>query len=816
MPPLKSQVFFLLTMSLTAARIASAAPLVLEVTAPTESNMGPIKMGTGKTPDGAQITVDATSLLINGKRWTPVMGEFHFSRYDPCQWRGELLKMKAGGIDIVATYVFWIHHEEIEGKFDWLGQRSLRDFVTLCKQTGLLAVVRCGPWAHGECRNGGLPDWLLSKPFRVRSNDPDYLAKVRTLYGEIAGQLQGLLWKDGGPVIGIQHDNEYSGPAEHLLTLKQIAREVGIDVPLYTRTGWPKLGTPMPFGQIIPLFGSYCDGFWDRSLAPMPGNFWQAFVFDPERLDTAASGDRFNRRGGADDNSRYPFLTCEIGGGMEPSYHRRIRVSPQDIYAVPLVKLGSGSNLLGYYMYHGGTQPDGRLSTMQEAQNTAMTNYNDMPVKSYDFQAPLGEFGQTRPHYHLLRRMHLFLHDFGARLAAMPACFPSAMPAGKNDADTLRWAVRSDGAAGFLFVNNYQRLLPMPAKSQVKFDVRLPGGTISIPSEPITIPADSSFFWPLNLDFGGARLIYATAQPICQVDDAQICYTVFAQTPGVPAEFVFDAKEAAIQSATGSIVKTRGRVTIRNVSAGTGAAVLFHTADGRRHCFILLDDKASLACWKGTLGGAERLFLTPANMIFDGDAVGLSSYDPSALSVAILPAPPSLRTGSDMLLPTEDGVFGRFTARCRQPPPVQAAYEQLQPAGPLRQIKMGSQKVAEAPAEADFAKAAVWQVKLPEGVDPQRRLLLRIRYVGDVARVYLNKKLLTDDFYNGAPLEVGINRFAPEIYERGLIVKILPLQRDAPIYLEKEARPDFGAESSVVRLEGVDVVEEHQVELRLK
>ena len=31
--------------------------------------------------------------------------------------------MKAGGIDIVSTYVFWIHHEEIEGQFDWTERR---------------------------------------------------------------------------------------------------------------------------------------------------------------------------------------------------------------------------------------------------------------------------------------------------------------------------------------------------------------------------------------------------------------------------------------------------------------------------------------------------------------------------------------------------------------------------------------------------------------------------------------------------------------------------------------------------------------------
>ena len=86
------------------------------------------------------------------------MGEFHYARYPASEWEREILKMKAGGVDIVATYVFWIHHEEVEGQFDWSGQRDLRRFVELCGRHGMYAWVRVGPWAHGESRNGGLPD----------------------------------------------------------------------------------------------------------------------------------------------------------------------------------------------------------------------------------------------------------------------------------------------------------------------------------------------------------------------------------------------------------------------------------------------------------------------------------------------------------------------------------------------------------------------------------------------------------------------------------------------------------------------------------
>ena len=35
--------------------------------------------------------------------------------------------MKAGGINVIATYVFWNMHEEHEGKFNWTGDRDLEN-----------------------------------------------------------------------------------------------------------------------------------------------------------------------------------------------------------------------------------------------------------------------------------------------------------------------------------------------------------------------------------------------------------------------------------------------------------------------------------------------------------------------------------------------------------------------------------------------------------------------------------------------------------------------------------------------------------------
>ena len=156
---------------------------------------------------------------------------------------------------------------------------------------------------------------------------------MKILYGQIAGQLSGLLWKDGGPVIGIQFENEYSGPAEHLLTLKKIAREAGLDVPLYTRTGWPALPHADAVRRNRAALRRLCRGILGpRTDADARADYWTGFHFSTLRTDGATSPTDIARpnatRRTRPTSRRYPYLTCEIGGGMMNSYHRRILVNP--------------------------------------------------------------------------------------------------------------------------------------------------------------------------------------------------------------------------------------------------------------------------------------------------------------------------------------------------------------------------------------------------------------------------------------------------------------------------------------------------------
>ena len=458
----------------------------------------------------AQVTWDRHSLIIDGHRVCPVMGEIHYSRLPANEWADEVRKMKEGGVTIIATYVFWSHIEEEEGIFRWDGQRNLRRFIEICKEQEMPVVLRLGPFCHGEVRNGGIPDWMFQKGCKMREQNPTFMHYAELLYRQIFTQVQGLQWKDGGPVIAAQFDNEYRGRGEYLMALKKIAQEIGFDLPFYTRTGWPELRTPVPYGEMLPLYGDYADGFWDKEITETCGNYYKAFNFKAFRSSTAIGTDLLGKQEAKlnQGDEQYPYFTCELGGGMATAYHRRPFVYPEDAYSMALVKLGSGSNLLGYYMYHGGTNPEGKLFTLNECQTSPATANNDLPVCTYDFQAPLGEYGQTYPQYYMLRPLHLFMQDWGEVLAPMEASFPAPQDLKKGDDSQLRWACRSTGGSGFIFVNNYERLQNLSAKKNVALslgDVRLP---------KMLIPAGAMAIFPVNID--GIR--YATAQLVAKRD----------------------------------------------------------------------------------------------------------------------------------------------------------------------------------------------------------------------------------------------------------------------------------------------------------
>ena len=761
-------------------------------------------------PEAADpIEVTSRYLTRGGRPWFPVSGEFHYSRYPAEQWEEELLKMKAGGVTAVASYLIWIHHEEIEGRVRFDGNRDLRRFAELCARHGLDFIPRVGPWSHAEVRNGGLPDWLMARDCAPRTDDPVYLEPVRTWFAAVAEQLDGLDRAHGGPIVAIQIENELYDQPGHLLTLKRMAQEAGMSAPLWTSTAWG--GVQLPPDELLPLYGGYTEAFWTEADGGWPDTCRKHFFFTHQRDDEGIGADLrpTTVRGGEPDAfaDRFPWATCELGGGMAVAYHRRPRVDADDIGALGLTKIGCGSVWQGFYMFHGGTNPAGELTTLQESHATGYPN--DLPLLTYDFQAPLGEYGQYRPSYHELRLQHLLLADYGHAIAPMESVLPERRPAGQGDRDTLRWAVRSDGGSGFLFVNNHQPHEPLPDHPDTSFTVEFPGGggTLTLPATPVTVPGGAYFCWPLRLDVAGLRLEWATAQPVCTLDVDGRTVLVLAAVDGIAPELALDAGTvAAVHTPSGDLTHVGGRILLTGLRPGTDALVEVKTADGGRVGLLVLDAATARTAYRGVAWGAERLVLCGDGVVFDEAADELRLHGGAARpSFAVLPAPertPVVVDGPAVSV-AADGVFTRYAIHADEAPAGPAVVEPLRPAGPAPDTVTGELDRASLPADKYFdTVAAEYRVDVPDDL-PTAGTLLRLHWTGDVGRAYVGDTLVADQFYSGRVWDIGLDRLpADALRADGLRLRVLPLSADAPVYVPREAGGP-GQTAAVVRAEWV-------------
>jgi hypothetical protein len=847
------------------AQVPPPAPMLIDASAPTPAP-GPANYtydpADATSPDGHTLGLNAQYLTLDGKPWLPVMGELHYSRVPEAEWETEILKMKSAGVQVIATYIIWIHHEEIEGQWDWSGNKDLRRFVQLCARHGMYVLPRIGPWSHAEVRNGGFPDWLLAKAPQTRSNDPAYLSYVNLYDQQIAAQLKGLMWSEGGPVIAIQLENEYrgSGPTRgtaHILKLKELARSAGLRVPFYTVTGWD--GASIPKGDVLPVYGGYPDAPWDASIKPLPPSEVYAF-----RFGSRVTGDMGAQNGAAPTGNAAnfttdtPFITAEMGGGMQVTYHRRPIVSADDIAAMMPVMLGSGVNLYGSYMFHGGENPDGKLTTLQESLATHAPN--DLPQKTYDFVAPIGEFGDERESLLKLKTWNYFLNDFGSTLAPMLPRRPDIAPAGPGDFTVPRIIARTSGASGFLFVNNHVRGYAMPARPNFQVTIKLPDNqSVTLPSHPVTLPSDAYFVWPFNLDLSGLHLRFATAQPlaILGTKDAPI-YTFFAQ-PGIEPEFIIDDtpglelqddhRAQPIQT-----FHRDGQIILRQV---VGMPNDFHRPflqhfrlpGGNVVTILLVTQEDALDSWKISAGTTTMLVWTPQQAYVDGDVITLqdrednnAAADGKAGSFTWHDLPATMNLGNTFQLDVHghlpanmadmvgtDRFLGPRTSRQENAKaPLPLKFVQLHaPASPTplpADFKPSSRPrvVAAAPTDADFARAAIYSIPLPKSAltdTPTETHFLRITYIGDVARLSTTidgkPHLLDDNFADGRPWLIGLSRFLPQLQQDPTLqLSIYPLRPNPPIFFEPglEPKPNTPPASVI----SVELLTQYTLKLKLE
>ncbi|HEY0186973.1 MAG TPA: beta-galactosidase [Cellulomonas sp.] len=704
-----------------------------------------------------RVTLSSRALHRAGAGWVPVSGELHYARVPRSRWRERLLLMRSGGIDLVSTYLVWIHHQPDPGPPRFDGDLDVAAFVRLCHELDLGVVLRIGPWCHGEVRNGGLPDWVQAAPVAHRTDDPAYLDLVRPWFDALGHQLADLCGP-AGPVLAIQVENELDHQPDHLLTLKRMARSAGLRAPLWTATAWG--GAELPADELFGLYSGYGDGFWVDARAPWDHTF-RAHFFPSHDWDDPGVGADVRGTSAAEVVARprdesFPPATCELGGGMATTYHRRPVPTGADIAAVAHTTIAGGSAWQGYYMYAGGTNPrDG----LQESHATGYPN--DLPRFDYDFHAAIGSAGQLGPSHAALRRQHAFLRAFGPLLAEMPSTLPERLPTGVEDTSTLRWALRSDGRTGFVLLCWHQPHVPLPDLHGVRLGLDLPGGRTTL--GPVDVPSGTLARWPVGLHLGAVEVRSATASALTLLDPSTL---VLVAEPGIDPDVRLDAGATvhggrAVEPGLHRLPARTGgdlRVALADARA---TVVVVPAADADRTWVLDLPDRRVLARTDDPLWTEGAAVLARASRPPEIEVHGPDGWRPAPVRPEGAPRPPR-PVGRTLVRPAADVPAGYGSARGR----------------------------ASAPAPAVVAElAAHWRlhdVGTPSTSDGPDRRTLTITWAGDVAELLVDGVVVADRFWDGTPWLIDLD-VLPGAHGGRVALRILPLHPEAEVWLAADA-----------------------------
>jgi beta-galactosidase len=314
--------------------------------------------------------IGENTFLLDGKSFVVKAAELHYPRIPQPYWEHRIKMCKALGMNTICIYVFWNIHEQKEGVFNFTGNNDVAEFCRLCQKNGMYVIVRPGPYVCAEWEMGGLPWWLLKKKdIRLREQDPYFMQRVKLFEQKVGEQLAPLTIQHGGPIIMVQVENEYGSYGEdkpYISEIRDCLRNI--------------------YGKEMTLF--QCD--WSS-------NFWKNGLDDltwTMNFGTGADIDeQFKKLGELRPTA--PKMCSEFWSGWFDKWGARHETRPAEDMVKGIDEMLSKGISFSLYMTHGGT------SFGHWAGSNSPGFAPD--VTSYDYDAPINEWGRPTPKYHLLR-----------------------------------------------------------------------------------------------------------------------------------------------------------------------------------------------------------------------------------------------------------------------------------------------------------------------------------------------------------------------------------------------------------------------------
>ena len=326
------------------------------------------------------------TFLLNGKPFVVKAAEVHYPRIPRPYWEHRIKMCKALGMNTLCLYVFWNIHEQKEGVYDFTGQNDVAEFCRLAQKNGMYVIVRPGPYVCAEWEMGGLPWWLLKKKdIRLRERDPYFLERVRLFEKEVGKQLAPLTIENGGPIIMVQVENEYGSYGEdkpYVSEIRDIVRQSGFDKVALFQCDWASNFTRNGLDDLI----------WTMNFgtgANIDNQFRRLKELRPES----------------------PLMCSEFWSGWFDKWGARHETRPADDMVAGIDEMLSKGISFSLYMTHGGTS----FGHWAGANSPGFAP----DVTSYDYDAPINEWGLPTEKYWTLRRTMQKYAD-GGKLPNVP------------------------------------------------------------------------------------------------------------------------------------------------------------------------------------------------------------------------------------------------------------------------------------------------------------------------------------------------------------------------------------------------------------
>jgi beta-galactosidase len=333
-------------------------------------------------------SVGNKEFLLNNKPFVIRAAELHYSRIPKEYWEQRIQLSKAMGMNTVCIYLFWNIHEQKQDVYDFKGQNDVAEFVRLIQKNGMYCIVRPGPYVCAEWDMGGLPWWLLKKKdIKLRSlQDTFFMSRTQKFLNEAGKQLAPLQIQKGGNIIMVQVENEYAtygSDQKYMETIRDGVRAAGFDK--------------------VQLFR--CD--WSSN-------------FNNYKLDGVAT--TLNFGAGSDVDSQFkefskvyptaPLMCSEYWTGWFDHWGRPHETRSIESFIGSLKDMMDRKVSFSLYMAHGGTS-FGQWGGANAGPYSAMAT-------SYDYNAPIGEQGNTTDKFFAVRDLLKNYLQEGETLGEIP------------------------------------------------------------------------------------------------------------------------------------------------------------------------------------------------------------------------------------------------------------------------------------------------------------------------------------------------------------------------------------------------------------